>query len=169
MMKNLLEINSSSAVPSKLIIREYTQEDCPELIKIFYGTVHTINAKDYNSRQLEVWAPENIDAAVWDRSFSEHFTIVAFLNDKAVGFGDLDCTTGYLDRLYVHKDFQKRGAATAMCDILEQKCTLSKIFTHASITALPFFEHRGYKIIKMQQLDRSGVLLTNYIMEKILR
>ena len=27
---------------------------------------------------------------------------------------------GYLDRLYVHKDYQGRGVATALCDALEQ-------------------------------------------------
>lgn len=37
----------------------------------------------------------------------EHYTIVAVKNKIIVGFGDID-RTGYLDRMYVHKDFQRQ-------------------------------------------------------------
>lgn len=74
--------------------------------------------------------------------------------------------TGYLDRLYVHKDFQRRGIATAICDALEQKVTGKTVRMHASVTAKPFFEKRGYAVIKEQQVERQGVWLTNYLMEK---
>lgn len=33
---------------------------------------------------------------------------------------------GYLDRLYVHKDYQGRGVATALCDALEQAAQANK-------------------------------------------
>ena len=36
----------------------------------------------------------------------------------------------------------------------------------ASITARPFFEKRGYRVIREQQVERKGILLTNYVMEK---
>ena len=32
--------------------------------------------------------------------------------------------------------------------------------------AKPFFEHRGYVAVKEQQVERRGVLLTNFVMEK---
>ena len=38
--------------------------------------------------------------------------------------------------------------------------------THASITARGFFEKRGYRLIRAQQVERSGERLTNYVMEK---
>lgn len=40
--------------------------------------------------------------------------------------------------------------------------------THASITAKGFFEKRGYRLIRAQQVERSGERLTNYVMEKSL-
>lgn len=58
-------------------------------------------------------------------------------NGIIVGFGDID-NTGYLDRLYVHKDYQNQGIAKAMCDKLEQHNAYNEITTHASITAKPF-------------------------------
>lgn len=38
--------------------------------------------------------------------------------------------------------------------------------THASITARPFFEKRGYRVVRAQQVERQGLYLTNYVMEK---
>ena len=81
-----------------------------------------------------------------------------------MGFGDID-DCGYLDRLYVHKDYQGRGVALSLCDRLEPSAK-GKIFTHASITAVPFFKKRGYIVVKEQQIERKGVLLTNFVMEK---
>ena len=67
--------------------------------------------------------------------------------------------------MYVHADYQGRGIATAICNKLEQSVS-GKIVTHASVTAKPFFEKRGYKVIKEQSVERQGVFLTNYVMEK---
>ena len=53
--------------------------------------------------------------------------------------------------------------ATAICDQLEQAVGGS-ITTHASITARPFFEKRGYQVAKEQQVERQGIFLTNYVM-----
>ena len=90
--------------------------------------------------------------------------LVALEDGAVIGFGDID-GSGYLDRLYVHRCHQGKGVATALCDRLEQVCA-GVISTHASITAKPFFEKRGYRVIREQQVERQGVALTNFVMEK---
>ena len=145
-------------------LREYITSDCEQLSKLFFQTVHSVNAKDYTKEQLDVWATGTVDLKEWDKSFTEHYTIVAIDNNIIVGFGDID-KTGYLDRLYVHADYQGKGVATAICNRLEQ-AVQGKITTHASITAKPFFEKRGYKVVKEQQVERQGIYLTNFCMEK---
>ena len=147
-----------------MFIRKYESIDCKELAELFYNTVHTINAKDYTKEQLDAWASGLVDLEKWDQSFQEHFTVVAVENGIIVGFGDID-TTGYLDRLYVHKNNQRKGIATAICDQLESKVQ-GKIVTYASVTAKPFFEKRGYKVLKEQQVVRKKIFLKNYVMEK---
>ena len=153
-------------------IRSYRQEDIKVIAELFYNTVHSVNASDYTDEQLDAWADGNINLEAWDRSFREHMTLVAVMasdeeegNGQIVGFADMD-SAGYLDRLYVHKDFQRRGIATVLCDCLEQSADAETITTHASITARPFFEKRGYKVVREQQVERKGVLLTNYVMKK---
>ena len=64
--------------------------DCEKLIKLFYQTVHIVNAKDYTKEQLNVWAPDNINSLEWNESFLKNYTIVAIDNDEIVGFGDID-------------------------------------------------------------------------------
>ncbi len=145
-------------------LRRYKQSDCRELAELFYNTVHTVNAADYNNEQLKAWATGHVDLEAWNKSLLEHYSIVAVDNGIIVGFGDID-QTGYLDRLYVHADYQGRGIATAICNKLEQSVS-GKIVTHASVTAKPFFEKRGYKVIKEQRVERQGVFLTNFVMEK---
>ena len=146
-------------------LREYTPSDCAQLAELFYQTVHSVNAKDYTKEQLDAWATGEVDLQAWDASFRAHRTIVATESGKIVGFGDMD-ETGYLDRLYVHKDYQGQGVASAICDELERFAAGKTITTHASITAKPFFHHRGYRVVRKQEVIRRGVALTNFVMEK---
>lgn len=150
-------------------IREYRPSDCRELAELFYNTVHTVNAGDYSPEQLAVWATGNIDLAAWHLSLQKHYCVVAAAGDMLVGFGDID-KTGYLDRLYVHRDYQGRGVATAICNRLEGWVKGLKrdaaIITHASITAKPFFVRRGYRVLRAQEVERGGIFLTNFVMEK---
>lgn len=146
-----------------MYLRKYKSSDCKCLTELFYDTVHTVNAKDYTKEQLDAWAPYEIDLIEWDKSLSEHYSIVAVQDDIVVGFGDID-KSGYLDRLYVHKDYQRQGIATAVCNELEDAVNSFEIFTYASVTAKPFFEKRGYKIVSEQRVVRNGVYLTNYKM-----
>lgn len=149
-------------------IRAYKSADCTELAKLFFDTVHTVNAKDYTKPQLDVWASGNVDIIKWDKSFLQSNTLVAEDNNAIVGFGDMD-NSGYLDRLFVHKDYQGKGIATAIVNALEKQAAAQGIFlftTHASITAVPFFKKHGYYIIRDNHVVRNGIELKNFIMEK---
>lgn len=151
-----------------MILREYRPDDCAIMAKLFYDTVHTVNARDYTKEQLDVWATGNVDLEAWNRSFLAHDTLIADMDGRVAGFADMD-NTGYLDRLYIHKDFQGRGIAYALVNELEQRARntgLSNFETYASITAKPFFEKQGYRVEKENKVIRNGVILLNYKMVK---
>ena len=93
-----------------MTLRDYCKTDCTELARLFYDTVHTVNAKDYSREQLDAWATGEVNLEAWNKSLQAHNTVVAEMDGQIVGFGDMD-ETGYLDRLYVHKDYQRRGVA----------------------------------------------------------
>ena len=96
--------------------------------------------KTIQKSNLAAWAPSIPNLTLWNKSFLEHTTLVAIKHNKVVGFGDID-SFGYIDRLFVHKDYQRQGIASLLCDKLEKN--YQKLTTHASITAKPFFQSRG--------------------------
>lgn len=147
-----------------MLVREYRISDCKEITELFYNTVHTVNSKDYTKEQLDVWAPRQANSEKLNQTLQKNYSIVVIENEIIVGFGDID-KTGYLDHLFVHADYQGKGIATAICNQLEQTVQ-GDIITHASITAKPFFEKRGYTVVKEQQVERQGIFLTNFCMKK---
>ena len=89
-------------------LRAYRSSDLPAILNLFRDAVHTVCARDYTRSQLDAWAPAELDAAAWDASLLAHQTLVAEENGSIIGFADL-AEDGYLDRLYVHRDWQGRG------------------------------------------------------------
>lgn len=149
-------------------LRPYDSKDCEEIIKLFQETVHTVNARDYEKVQLNVWATGREELVKWDNSLKENVTIVADENGIIVGFGDMD-RQGYLDHLYVHKDHQRKGVAAQILEALENEAVFQDIpgfTTFSSITAKPFFEKKGYKVLYKNKVIREGVELINYFMKK---
>ncbi len=45
---------------------------------------------------------------------------------------------------------------------------LARLYSHVSTTAKPFFDHLGFRVVKEQQVEMRGELLSNYVMEKVL-
>lgn len=150
------------------MIREYEEKDLDSIIKLFYDTVHFINIKDYTFEQVNAWAPENIDRNLWNNSLLEHYSIVFEDNGIIKGFCDCD-NKGYIDRLYVHKDFQNRGIGKKLIENVEKYILnggVCEFYSHVSITALPFFEKRGYTVVKKQYINRNNIIFENFIVKK---
>lgn len=152
-------------------ITEIHTHDIDEILTLFYETVHNVNARDYSQDQLEAWVSKgdiNEMRERWIRSFDKNFSYKAIAEAKIVGFADID-SSGLLDRLYVHKDYQGQGIASALLNKLEEearKNDIECIETFASITAKPFFENKGFQVLFSQKVLRRGVELTNYKMVK---
>jgi putative acetyltransferase len=155
-------------------IRSFHASDIDEIVTLFFDTVHTINRRDYSQEQLDAWAPaEEMKQRVtsWAESMSLNTTYVAVVEDIIVGFSDMT-DGGHLYRLFVHKDYQGLGIASALVEKLEAEAVrrgLTELDTDASITARPFFERRGYRVVSSQEAVRQGITLRNYKMMKALR
>lgn len=147
----------------QLNIRRYRESDCEAVSGLFYETVHSVNAGDYTSEQLFAWAKAADSLQTRQADLLNQNTLIAEIGGMVVGFGSIT-GSGCLDLLFVHKDFQGRGIGTELCNILEQG--FSCVQTYASITAKPFFQKRGYIVIRPQKVERFGVELTNYEMRK---
>jgi ribosomal protein S18 acetylase RimI-like enzyme len=57
---------------------------------------------------------------------------VAVINETVVGYGVLNYTffnNGSIDMLYIHSDYRRRGAGTALLRHMEVHCRTPKLFT----------------------------------------
>ena len=141
-----------------LKLRHFRAADTDTLIALFYETVHTVNAAHYSEKQLDAWAPEKPFRDHWDAVFHGRAFVVAEIDGVIAGFGDLS-NIGVFDHLFVHKDFQRRGVASAITCCIEQIALregLTTLQTEASITAKPFFERKGYHVITEQKKPCRG-------------
>jgi putative acetyltransferase len=153
-------------------IRKATAQDINEVRELYYHTIIAINSKDYNEEQIKAWASTaSRTESILKRIQTQYFFIARNDEEKITGFISLD-KTGYLDLLYVHKDFQNKGIATALLKkIIDTAINLGiqKLETDASITAKSFFEKHNFKATCQQTVLIKNVELTNYKMERTLR
>lgn len=152
-------------------IRPYKISDTQAIITLFRDAVHAIASKHYSPEQVAVWAPQEIDEARWQKSLLESITYVAEIDSTIVGFINMT-RDGYLDRLYIHKDYQGGRVSYALFKKIEataKELGLTKITTDCSITAKVPAERMGFVVLQEQTVIRKGVSLVNYKMEKLLK
>jgi putative acetyltransferase len=149
-------------------IRDYGVGDAPEIARLFYETVRSVNRAAYSDEQVEAWAPDVPDPEEWHARMASRRTLVAEEGGKVVGFAELE-GDGHLDMLYLRKDAVRRGVGRRLYRMVEQEARalgLGRIFTEASITARPFFERHGFRVVREQTVTVRGVPMTNFAMEK---
>lgn len=148
--------------------REYKNTDLHAVMDLFYVTVHEVNKNDYSEEQLDAIAPKDANEYHWEKSLEKNHTIVVEEDDKLIAFGNIG-KTGYLDRLYVHPDYLRKGIASKLVEELEEyakKHGSHVINMTSSITSKAFFESKGYAVIEEQINERRGERLLRYLMEK---
>lgn len=154
---------------STITIRLYQPSDFDAIVTLFKEAVAAINIKHYTAEQVAIWTTINVER--WQASLAKNITFIAETNGIIVGFGDMT-HEGYLDRLYVHKEYQARFVALKIFKALEQRARelgLEKITTDCSITAKIPAVRMGFKVIKDQVVEKDGMKFINYHMEKSLQ
>ncbi|MEC4816674.1 MAG: GNAT family N-acetyltransferase [Scytonema sp. PMC 1069.18] len=151
-------------------VRLFETKDAEQVARLFHETVREVNTRDYSSRQVRAWAPEDIYFRNWVEVCSSRFTYVADDEGVIAGFAELE-PNGHIDCFYCHKNYQRCGVGSQLYRAIETKAlelSLSRLFVEASITAKPFFQHMGFSVVKQQSVTRRGETFINYVMEKAL-
>lgn len=150
-------------------VRPLTEHDIPQMQALFRDTVLAVNSKDYTKEEAEDWASCGDSGEHWRKLLSENSFIAALdAQGRIVGFSSMNAG-GHLHSMFVHKDWQGRGIASLLLSEVEKMAReygVRIITVEASITSLPFFEKRGYKVVKEQKAKARRLYLTNYVMDK---
>jgi putative acetyltransferase len=151
-------------------IRAYEARDASAIARLFYETVRSVNRADYSEEQVEAWAPAVPDEQAWHARMSEpdRRTLVAEEDDEVVGFAELE-DDGHLDMIYLRGGAVGRGVGRRLYEAVEGEARgsgVGRIFAEVSITARPFFERHGFRVVREQRVSLRGVEMTNFAMEK---
>ncbi len=136
-----------------------------EVIHLMDSTIKAVCSSDYTREQIAVWTPLN-DPERLITKLMNTYSLIAVTDNEIAGFGNT--TDDEIDCLYVSKNHQRMGIGTAIQEKLEKEALHHSdiIHVYASITAKPFFISQGYKEIHENMVERNGVRLMNYYMEK---
>jgi len=155
-----------------IVIRPAKLSDLAAIQELFVETIETVCRHDYSPEQIAVWTSSVENTKRWTDKLMKQYFIIAEIDHKIVGFASLE-NNEYFDFMYVHKDYQRQGIADDLySEILARaikKQSTTVLTSDVSITARPFFEKKGFKIIAEQKNDIKGVEVMNYKMTKELR
>jgi len=114
-------------------IRPYRAGDLSTLVDLFHETVHAVGAGHYTQDELDAWAPRDLRPEDWAPRLEKNTLLVAEDDGELLGFAELS-PAGAVDMLYVHKDAQGRGIASALLaelDSAARKSGLTRLTTTA--------------------------------------
>ena len=156
---------------SSIRIRLWEPSDTSELMDLFRNTVWLVNSRHYSPGQILAWAPPQLDTGLWQERIAGHRCVVAMVEKRVAGFAELR-HDGYIAMFYGHAEHQRCGVGRALLLALEDWAHAQqnrRVFVEASLSAVPFFQHVGFRYLGRQTIYRRGVPLANVRMEKLLQ
>jgi len=152
-------------------IRPFEPADASQCAALFYRAVHEGAAEKYSDAQRRAWAPAVPSAAAFAERLGDAATFVAegpgAPDERAIeGFMSL-FDYGYLDMAFVAPERRGTGLALRLYTAIEEHargCGISRLTTHASLLAKPFFARRGWQVAEPESVGRDGVLIPRFLM-----
>ena len=150
-------------------IRHFAATDAAACAALFFRAVREGAREHYTDEARAAWCPKVPATDAFRAKRSGHYCYVA--DDGAVqGFMSLT-DEGYLDMAYVAPEMRGTGLAGQLHAAVLNKAhslRIRRLTTHASRYAQPFFGRQGWEIIAPEEVDRNGVLIHRFAMEKSL-
>ncbi|KPD24311.1 acetyltransferase [Idiomarina zobellii] len=135
---------------------------------MFYHTIRNVNSRDYTQAQVEAWASDDASPEAWQRKMNAISPFVAEIDGEVVGYTDLQ-EDGLIDHFFCHHEHQGNGIGRHLMEHVLRVGELqgiTRFYSEVSITARPFYEKFGFKVVKEQTIEIRGQKLRNFVMEK---
>jgi len=154
-----------------MLIRRAKRGDIPQISRLYYETVHRVNARDYTAEQIHAWASRIYPDAFWQRRIRRYTVFVAEDEEAVVGFAEYS-PTGAIDCFCVHHAQQHRGIGATLMARIERGARSrgnARLYADVSITAEPFFRRLGFRVVRRQTTFYRKRTFKQAVMEKQLR
>ena len=149
-------------------IRRFQDTDAEATARVFFDAVRRGTAGFYDRQQREAWAPGVPETTDWRSRLNSQSVFVAESGGEIIGFMTVR-PDGYVDLAFVAPDWAGTGVGGSLYSSVESEAMAlgaNRLHTQASLAARPFFERRGWSVVKAQTVERGGVTLENFVMEK---
>ncbi len=154
-----------------MVIRIMNEDELFKVINLISETVHSVCRNDYTQAELDAWAPDRFDAKRFREALKPCYNLVAVEDENIIGFASIN-NSGYINRLFTHKDRQGEGIATKLLMQLENWAVKQGIFElslDSSKTAESFYTQYGFFKSGISVINHRGVVFRNTVMKKNLK
>ena len=145
-----------SSKNQKIKLRLGRETDGRNVAQIHYRPIHETAFNDYTENILNAWARKlsEEELAKREENFNRrikqeaNIIVVAEIDDKIAGFGEVSLQKSELTALYVNPDFKRQGVGTAIVINLESRTKqsgLKFLNLHSSLTAESFYKRNGFQ------------------------
>ena len=149
-------------------VRQYEPADLPRVIETYTASIRSLAVPYYSEKQIAAWAPDVSDPERWQHRLAGLNTIVAEWDGRFAGFASYT-NEGYLDFLFTHPAFARRGVASCLClrvEVALRALAVARITTHSSLAARLFFARQGFVADAEECVECRGVFLQRIAMHK---
>jgi len=149
-------------------IASFDPAEADQLGIIFFNAVREGAAGFYDAEQRQAWAPTVPSGPDWAFRLASQRTVVARNAERPVGFMTL-ADDGYIDLAFVAPAYQRRGVGSLLYSQMEamaREARIERLYSQASHLVRGLFEKQGWTVVEEQRIERAGVTLTNFMMEK---
>jgi len=150
-------------------IRRTRTKDAAAIARLHRTTIQSINSRDYPPQDIAAWS-SGISAKKERKVFESHHRYVAVVGRKIVGFCDIskkEPATSW--GLYVHREWIRKGVGSKLYAKIEEQARkqgIQKLKVTSTVTARPFYEAKGFKVIRKSRYTIRKRKLSVFIMEK---
>jgi putative acetyltransferase len=153
----------------KFTVRKAIREDVEYLLNCFNSAVTHIDEQVYSNEQKRAWVRKGRNNyEIWLQRIENQYFVIAESEEKIISFVSISLE-GYVDLLFTHPDFQRRGIADTLYNQAEnylREMGVTKLDTHASAVSRPFFEKKGFVLQEEKNLELYGVTISNFYLTK---
>ena len=140
-------------------------------MEAYTASIRSLATAYYSPEQIAAWAPVPPDAAQWQKRLAQLNTLVAVSDAILAGFASYTCD-GYLDFLFTHPGFARRGIGTCLYQRVESTLRalgVQALTAHVSLAARSFFDRHGFQLDAEERVECRGAYLRRFAMHKQLR
>lgn len=148
-------------------MRPYETRDLDAVLCIFQDAINLLAADLYTVEQRHAWA-HHLSPEMFDAKLCLGTTLVLEDGGGLAAFAQLH-PSNHINYLYTHPRCARKGYASKLLTSLETTARhngVKKLSTEASLASRPCFEAHGFNAIEEDRVERHGVQLQRWIMEK---